>query len=407
MSDHTIKAPKEERFNLTQLGVMPMGLLVTAIVLLAVSIIWGFFDKQQFAFSWLTGFMYVFTIAAGGFFWVLIHHAMDCDWSVVVRRIMETLGTLFFPWITLLFIPVLICIPIVLKWWTTDPHVDHILGQKAPLLNHGMFYVRAIMYFTFFCIIPMVMKHLSVKQDADGDVKYSLLMRKSAYASIPWFAIFITFAGIDYIMALNHHWFSTMFGVYIFAGAVGSGMAMTILISNFLRCKGYLREVMTAEHNHIMGKLLFAFTVFWGYVAFSQYMLIYYANIPEETIYFAHRNTGSWKYISLILVFCRFFVPFIMLLTQPAKKNPIRICFAAAWILTFHFVDLYWNIMPQMQLFASHDPSHLHFAPHLLDLTCVVGMVALLAFVYLRRLPKASLFPVRDPRLYESVTLMN
>jgi hypothetical protein len=416
MSDHTLQAPKEERLNTSRLGLLPMALLVGSVVLLGGSILWGYLvNPQQFAFSWLVSFMWVFTVCAGCYFWVLLHHAVDADWSVVVRRIMETVGSLFFPWILILFIPVALCVPLIYQWWTIDPATDPLLNHKKALLNHDFFWIKAVIYFVYFGFAAWLMRRISIKQDASGDPALTLKMRKLAYGFIPLFAVLLTFAFLDWIMGLNHHWYSTMFGVYLFAGTAGTGIALTILVSNALRASGYLRGVVTVEHNHIMGKLLLAFTIFWAYTAFSQYMLIYYANIPEETIFFFHRNTNSWHYVSIFLVFARFFFPFIMLLTQPAKRNPYRICFIAAWILGMHLIDLHWLIMPQMQLFqaASHGHGHhgyeayLHFAPHLLDLTIFFGMIFLLGFAFLKKFSKASIFPLRDPRLYESVTLTN
>ncbi len=415
MSDHTLQAPKEERLNLTQLGFFPMGLLVLSIVLLGFSILWGIFvNPRQFAFSWLVSFLWVFTVTAGCYFWVLVHHAVDADWSVVVRRFMETVGSLFFPYILILFIPIAVCVSLIFKWWTIPAGVDPLLDHKAAFLNPEWFWGKNVLYFAYFGFAAWLMRSISIRQDSNGDPALTLKMRKLSYGFIPLFAVLITFAFLDWIMGLNHHWYSTMFGVYLFAGTAGCGIAITILISNAFRAAGYLKGVVTVEHNHIMGKLLLAFTIFWAYTAFSQYMLIYYANIPEETIFYIHRNTNSWHYVSVFIVFARFFFPFILLLSQPGKRNPMRICFVAAWILIMHVVDLHWLIIPQMQIInaikagqGANPEAFLHFAPHILDVTILLGMICLLAFAFLKRLSKASIFPVRDPRLFESVTLVN
>lgn len=404
--DHHLTAPAEERFNLTRLGAIPVALLGAGVLCLAISVIWGYFEPQRFAFSWLVGFMFVFTIAAGMLFWVLLHHALDADWSVVVRRILETGSNLFVPWIPLLFLPVLALAPQLYTWWTIDPAKDHLLHVKSPMLNHGTFWVFTAACFAFFAFFSWLMRHYSVRQDVDGNPGHSITMRKWSCAGLILFGLLITFAGIFWVMALDYHWFSTMWGVYIFAGTAGSSMACLILITNALTYSGYLKGVVSPEHNHIMGKLQLAFTIFWAYIAFSQYMLYYYANIPEETIFFHNRNEGGWYYYSILLVFGRFFFPFLLLLTQPAKKNPLRICFATAWIVLMHFMDLYWMIIPQYQVNVQAAVRGLE-GRFVLDIITVLGMVLVLAFVFLRRLPKASLFPLRDPRLYESVTLVN
>ncbi|MDX6766847.1 MAG: hypothetical protein SFU85_08645 [Candidatus Methylacidiphilales bacterium] len=403
---HHLTAPAEERFNVTKLGIIPLALLVAGLACLAVSVLWGIFDTQRFAFSWLIAFMFVFTICAGTLFWTLLHHALDADWSVVVRRLLETIAGLFRPWLAILFLPVVFLAPHLYTWWTKDPAADHLLHIKSPILNHGFFWGFAVFTFVFFGFFSWLMKHYSTRQDVDGSPWHSIRMRQWSCAGIILFALTITFAGIMWIMALDYHWFSTMWGVYIFAGTAGSSMATLILVTNGLKMAGYLKGVVSQEHNHIMGKLLLAFTIFWAYIAFSQYMLYYYANIPEETIFFMHRNEGTWYHYSIFLVFGRFFFPFLMLLTQPAKKNPLRICFIAAWILVMHFLDLYWMIMPQFQVntdAATRGPE----IKFLLDLVTVVGMVLVLVSIFLRRLPRSPLFPLRDPRLYESVTLVN
>ncbi len=425
MSGHgKIKRPDAERFNLTKTGLIPFILIGVGILAILISCI-GFFtgDSMRVAFSWLWVYSFVFTVSAGCLFWVILHHIVNANWTTVVRRLMENVASMFFPWLLILFLPLAYFfwdpqhVFYVLKWMQIDPADDPLLGAKTWFLNDGFFWLRQVLYFGFFGLAAYLLRRWSVMQDETGDINTSLLMRKVGNAAMICFGLAISFAGIDWLMALNFHWFSTMFGVYIFAGAAGSSMAFTILLANGLHKAGYLRQVFTVEHNHIMGKLLFAFTIFWAYIAFSQYMLYYYANIPEETIWFAHRNTGWWSYTALLLVFGHFFLPFVLLLTQPAKRNPFRLCVAATVYLTMHLVDLYWIIMPEYQIRKSikagiEDDYHIQFLEklpfHWLDVTLFVGIIALLAGLFIwRRLPTSNLFPLRDPRLYESVTLKN
>jgi hypothetical protein len=200
-------------------------------------------------------------------------------------------------------------------------------------------------------------------------------------------------------MSLNYHWFSTMFGVYIFAGTAGSSMALLILVITALRRAGYLQDVVTKEHYYIMGKWVFAFTVFWAYIGFGQYMLIWYANMPEETQYFITRNTESWWSLNMLLVIGRFFGPFAILLLQSVKKKPNRLCYVAAWVLLMQMLDMYIVVLPALHGTGVH--------VSIWDFVALVGMGATLALVYLLILPRASLFPVRDPRLIESLRTTN
>jgi hypothetical protein len=190
-----------------------------------------------------------------------------------------------------------------------------------------------------------------------------------------------------------------MWGVYIFAGAAGSSMSLLILIITWLRNSGYLKDVVSIEHYHTMGKWLLAFTVFWAYIGFSQYMLIWYANIPEETEYFILRNVESWNLMSLLLVFGRFFFPFALLLLRSTKKAVKRLCLLAGWIIFMELVDIYVIILPELHRGGMH--------LSIWDFFPVIGIGATLLFFYLRIVGKTSLFPTRDPRLMESLRFQN
>jgi hypothetical protein len=200
-------------------------------------------------------------------------------------------------------------------------------------------------------------------------------------------------------MSLNYRWFSTMFGVYIFAGAAGSSMALLVLVITALQRAGYLKNVVTLEHYHIMGKWMFAFCVFWAYIGFGQYMLIWYANMPEETQYYLTRNTESWWNLSMLLVIGRFFGPFAILLLRSIKKHPRQLCYVAAWILLMQMLDIYLVVLPALHGTGIH--------VSLWDFAALIAIGATLAFVYLRIVGKTSLFPMRDPRLVESLKLVN
>ena len=222
-------------------------------------------------------------------------------------------------------------------------------------------------------------------------------MRKFGIGGIPALALCITFAGFDWLMGLDYHWFSTMWGVYLFAGAAGSSMSLLVLLVTWLKSKGYLK-VVNSEHYHIMGKFMLAFSIFWAYIGFSQYMLIWYANIPEETIYFRIRNTESWWYFSQFLVIGRFFLPFPVLLFQATKKTKL-INFVAVWILIMQLLEIYVIVLPSLH------PTG--WAPSFLDVTSLVGIGGILGWLFLKNLRNSNLFPTRDPRLAASIKLTN
>jgi hypothetical protein len=224
-------------------------------------------------------------------------------------------------------------------------------------------------------------------------------MRRLSFAGIPLFAVSLTFGAFDWLMGLDYKWFSTMWGVYIFAGAAGSSMSLLVLILTWLRARGYYRHTITHEHYHIMGKLMLAFVVFWAYIGFSQYMLIWYANVPEETSYFIRRNIGSWNTLSLILVVGRFFLPFVALLFQATKKRPRVLCMVAGWILLMQMLDMYIIVLPMLHKTG--------VSPSLCDLGAILAIGGLWAFIFLKRLGKHSLIPVGDPRIDLCLKLSN
>lgn len=281
MSDHATHLPEAETFQSASAGALPKQLLMAGLIGLGGSLLGAFIYPKLFAYSWLFAFTFFFTLCVGCLFWTCLHHATDAEWSVVVRRQLENVAVLI-PYLFLFFIPVLLCVGLLFKWWNIGPGEDPLLDAKQPYLSKGFFLLRAALYFLLLSWISLSLRRRSTAQDADGAAWRSLSMRKFGIGGIPVVALCLTFAAFDWLMGLDYHWFSTMWGVYIFAGAAGSSMSLLVLIVTALKRHGYLK-VVNAEHYHVMGKFLLAFTVFWAYIGFSQYMLIWYANMPEET----------------------------------------------------------------------------------------------------------------------------
>jgi hypothetical protein len=400
MSDHSheVTPPAPEKFDAKHIGGLQKIFFGAAVGGIGVSAIGFFVARQQFAFSWLFAFAYFFTIACGALFWTSLQHATDSEWSVLVRRQMENL-TRVLPWFALLFLPLWFCAPFLWKWWDTQPGQDVLLDAKSGYLNQTFFLCRAAGYFLFLWWVSSTLAKRSIAQDADGAAKHTLVMRKFGIGGIVVVALSISFAGFDWLMGLDHHWFSTMWGVYIFAGAAGSSMSLLVLIITWLKSKGYLSAV-NSEHYHIMGKFMLAFTVFWAYIGYSQYMLIWYSNIPEETIYFRIRNTESWWYFSQFLVIGRFFLPFPVLLMQATKKTKY-INHVAVWILLMQMLDIFVIVLPALH------PTGVHFADLFCSACSFIGIGGLMGWLFLRNLVKTNLFPMRDPRLLGSIKLSN
>ena len=396
LPDHLVDAPTRfnpdngKRFSRIAFG---LGSVFTVI-----SLFGAIRDIGQFAHSWLFAFAFAFTISVGALFWTILHNSTDSEWGVLVRRQMENLATGL--WVLpIAFVPlVLFCGPSLWKWWHIPSGVDVLLDLKSAFLNKPSFCVRSAFYFFALGYLAFALRRESVLQDESGCSSHTFRLRRLSISGLPILAVCLTFAAVDWLMALDHHWFSTMWGVYVFAGSAGSSMALLVILVAWLRRSGYLRQT-SVEHFHVMGKFLLAFTVFWAYVGFSQYMLIWYANIPEETIYFKVRNTGGWHTLSTVLVIGRFFVPFPILLFQSSKKSTPILLSVCAWIVVMQLLDVYLIVMPALK------PDG--FSPSILDVTCLVAVCALCAGVFLRSLRCSALFPLRDPRLSGSISLYN
>src|SRR5437762_281359 len=400
MSDRLGNAatPEGEFFETGRFGGLSVLLGVIAFVALALCGAGAAIDPKQLSFSWLFAFGYFFTLCAGCFFWTIVHYATDAEWTVVVRRQLENIAVLVAV-LAILFIPILLLRHHLYEWMNIAAGKEANLESKRAYLNINFFVLRAAFFLGFFIIASQLLRRFSVRQDKDGNPQFTIRLRKVAFASLPIFALCLTFGAFDWLMSLNYRWFSTMFGVYIFAGTAGSSMSLLVLVITALRKAGYLKDIVTTEHYHIMGKWMLSFTVFWAYIGFSQYMLIWYANMPEETEYFVRRNTESWNSLSLFLVIGRFFVPFALLLLRSPKRKARQLCIIAGWLVFMQLVDIYLVILPALHGVGLH--------VSIWDFVSLIAIGATLAFFYLRILARTSLFPNRDPRLLESLRTIN
>lgn len=393
-TDHASPLPAPETFDYKHVGGRFVGLCLTALVSLLLACIMGFGNPKQFAFSWLVAGSFFFTLLIGALFWVVIHHAVDAAWSVGIRRQLENVACLL-PLLALLLLPLLPVASQVWTWMAESPARDHELAEKSAYLNVNFFWVRTVLYFVLFGGGAWLLRRNSLRQDLDGRAIHTIRNRRVAFFLIPTGALALTFWSFDWLMALNIRWYSTIWGIYLFAGSVIGSLALIILLANALRSAGYLKSVLTAQHNYALGKLLLAFTLFWSWIAFAQYLLIWYANIPEETAYYVLRVNGSWKVLGILLVVGHFLVPFLLLLPRAPKANPGFLGLIAGWILAMHLLDIYLMVMPVLH------PGG--FQPTLLDVVALLALTSTLAAVFLKRLGDSPLWPARDPRLAEAV----
>jgi hypothetical protein len=372
---------------------------VGALLGAAACAILGAANPKQFLFSWLVSFLFFLSLALGGLFFVLIQYAAQGGWGIVVRRIGETIFATL-PVMAALFIPLLLGLR-DLYAWAAPGAVEHdaLLRWKSPYLNVPFFLIRAVIYFGAWCFIALLYYRGSRSQDVTGDPAVTARLRRLAGPAIIVLALTQSFASIDWIMSLTPHWYSTMFGVYFFAGSFVGFIALLSVVAAAMRRAGLLDTVISAEHLHDIGKLLFAFTAFWAYIAFSQFFLIWYANLPEEAIWYRARLVGSWKAISLLIMAGHFAIPFFYLMGRAVKRRGSTLAVGGAWLLAMHYVDLYWQVMPTLHPEGVR-PSALDVAAFV-----AVGGCFVAAASWLMR--RQALVPLRDPRLAESLAFEN
>jgi hypothetical protein len=398
-------------------------------------------DHRRFAFAYLTGFVTVLTIAFGSMFFVLIQHLSSAGWSVSVRRASEFFiaGTVIIP---LLALPNLLSLDQLYPWWQhgAEEHVAHAqehtvnapspaapekpridpdaevhsgpehaieeatLAKKLPYLNHTFFFIRAIVYLLVWLGLARYLFGNSTQQDVSGDPKLTVRLQRRAPVATILFAFSLTFAGFDWIMSLAPNWYSTMFGVRIFAASAVLSFALNILVSLGFYRTGVSKDTITVEHFHDLGKLMFAFLIFWAYISFSEFFLIWYAAIPEETVYFHMRwDTSSWRAISVALVTIKFIIPFFLVMSRNAKRNLGLLGLGAGWIVTMHLVEMYYWIMPHFQ----QGDVAFSLTGFVTDLGCMFACVGLYLAVVFRRMLNHPVIPVRDPRLQRAIDFVN
>jgi hypothetical protein len=406
MSEHTSTTVSGQRHLAPETIAWAWWLAIAGAVGIGLAFVIGLLPGQSFGrflLTYLLNFCFFLSISLGALFFVIIQHLTRAGWSVAVRRLAECLMAPLPLW-GLLFLPILLLLLVgdgSLYVWNDAEHVrgDELLQLKQPYLNAPFFAVRALIYLGLWAWMARFFWQRSLAQDQTGDKRHTLSMQRWSGPATLAFGGTVSFAAFDWLMSLEPHWFSTIFGVYFFAGCVVAFFAALALLAAVLQQRGRLQDAITPEHYHDIGKWLFGFVVFWAYIAFSQYMLIWYANIPEETIWFRARQTDGWTTVSLLLLFGHFLIPFCGLLSRRAKRNKLVLAAWAVWLLVMHWVDLYWLAVPRL---GDGGPS-LGFA----DAFCAAGMGALFLAIMIRAIGDRNLLPAGDPRLDESLAFEN
>ncbi|RMG21067.1 MAG: hypothetical protein D6729_01620 [Deltaproteobacteria bacterium] len=374
--------------------------LAVGVLALLAAVGLGWRDKALFAERYLVVFFFFLSASLGALFFVLVHHVTRAGWSVVVRRLAENVAGVL-PLFVLLYLPIALLAGDLYPWagHAFAEHNPELAAHKASYLNLPFFLTRAFVFLLIWAALGTFFRRLSVRADTGDGSAMAARLRAASPIGLILFGLSITYASFDWLMSLEPAWYSTIFGVTTFAGAVIAGLAVVILLTLRLRSTGALEGVVTAEHDQDLGKLLFGFVVFWTYVAFSEFMLQWYANMPEETVYYQSRMGAAWQSWSVALALGHFVIPFFFLLSRHIKRRPVLLGIGAVWILAAHLLHLYWIVLPALH------PEGASLG--VLDLLCLLGVGGLFGATVIRLSRGASLVPVRDPFLSESLAFEN
>ena len=367
--------------------------LIVGIIGLAAGILGALVDRDQFFQSWLIGFLFCLGLTLGSLGLLMLQHLSGGQWGMVGRRIFEAASRTL-PLVALFFIPILFALPTLFMW--ARPEVvasDKILQMKEAYLNVPFFMVRAAIYFAFWIVCAWLLTKWSGEQDrgeASLDPAGMVRFRTLSAPGLLFLVLTITFAVTDWVMSLDPHWFSTIFGLLFTAGYGLSAFALTIAVLSTIGPVGALAGRLTPRHFHDLGKLLLAFTMLWAYMNFSQFLIIWSGNLPEEIPWFIERLRGGWGVVALVLVVGHFALPFLLLLSQDIKKGP-WLSRVAIFILVMRLVDTIWLVGPTF----AHDG----FPIHWMDVAIPVGLVGIWMFLFTRNLRGLALMPLNDPFL--------
>jgi hypothetical protein len=350
---------------------------------------------EQFYRSWLVGFLYCLGLTLGPLGLLMLQHLSGGQWGLVSRRVLEAAARTL-PLVVLFFVPVVFGLSSIFEWAQPDATENPIIQAKAAYLNRGFFLVRAAVFFAFWAFCTVLLSRWSAEQDRGQGVTPadSVRFRKVSAPGLLFLVLTITFASVDWVMSLDPEWFSTIFGLLTTAAAGLSGFALTVWVLSMLTDVEPFAGVLTPRHFHDLGKLLLAFVMLWAYLAFSQFLIIWAGNLPEEIPWFIRRLRGNWGYVSILLLVGHFALPFVLLLSRDLKRNSGLLAKVALFVLAMRLVDTIWLVAPQFERDG--------FPFHWMDVVIPLGMAGVWLVFFTRNLRGRALLPLNDPYFKEA-----
>lgn len=361
------------------------------LVLLAV----GFFvNKKQFFEAYLVAWIYFVLIALGCLGISMLHQMTRGAWGLVMRRVLEA-GARTLPYLAVLFVPILFGMQELYPWTRPEMAAQELVRHKAAYLNVPFFIVRYVLYFALWSFLAWQLSRLSLAQDNSSDPNLARRMQVYAAPGLLIFCLTVSFASFDWIMSLDPLWHSTIYGVYLIGCTGLAGFAFLNVTGLWLARREPMQHALASRHFHDYGKLMLAFTMLWAYFSFSQFLIIWSGNLPEEIGFYLNRTTGAWKWLSLVLPLLHFVLPFVLLLSRNLKRDAPRLAKVAAFVLVMRYVDIYWQIVPNFS------PDSL--VPHWQYFAAIVGLGGLWLGLFARELASRPLLPVNAPDMEEAI----
>jgi hypothetical protein len=350
-------------------------------------------STQQFYQSYLFGFLFWMLFALGCLGVLLLHHLVSGAWGHVIQRMMEA-GARTLPFMAVLFIPILFGLQSLFPWSRPEAvAASHLLHKKVAYLNVPFFIVRSAFFFVFWSAVAFLLSRWSRTQDQTANPSLTRRIRMVSGPALVLFVLTATFAGIDWMMSLEPDWYSTIYGMHFIVASALTTLAFCIIGIRFLADYKPLSEVLTTRHYHHLGNLLFAFTILWAYMSFSQYLIIWSGNQVDDNFWYIRRVSPGWQSVAVLLLVGHFFIPFFLLLSRKTKRVIHNLSLIATWILVMRLVDLFWLMMPA---FNEHQ-----FTIHWLDVVAPIGIGGIWVAMFIWQLKGQSLLPLHDPRFNE------
>jgi hypothetical protein len=375
-------------------GLQKLGTVAAVVGLALAGVGFAMSGLERFYQAYLVAYTFWLGVALGSMALLMVQHLSGGAWGVVIRRPLEA-ATSTLPAMAVLFLPIIPGMHDLYHWTHADALSDPVIAAKAAYLNTPFFLVRAAFYFLVWIAISQLLLKWSKEQDQTGDPIYASKLGYLSGGGLVVYTLTVTFAVTDWLMSVNPHWFSTMWGPLFMVGQGLGALAVAINVLVLLGKTPPLDRVLNSSHFHDIGKLLFAFLMLWAYLTFSQFLIVYSANLAEEVPHYIARSQGGYQYITIALIFLHFIVPYSILLSRDVKRDTVRLRMVAAWLLLMRFVDHYWQVAPEY---------HEVLSLSVVDVALPIALGGIFVTLYAMRLKSQPLLPLQDAGLEKALT---